>query len=130
MARVYLVMSLVSLVLCIYCVIRIIQTTDAEIRYLPKFGWLILVLLFPLVGSIAWLAVGNPRKPRPSGNQGSTSSFPEYDRPGRAIATNPDDDEEFLRKVRERAEEQRRKAAEQKKAEEDGGATPPPPADS
>ncbi len=34
--------------------------------------------------------------------------YPEYDRPGRAAATSPDDDEDFLRKVRERAEEQRR----------------------
>lgn len=34
-------------------------------------------------------------------------SFPEYDRPGRARATNPEDDEAFLRGLRERAEEQR-----------------------
>ena len=35
-------------------------------------------------------------------------SWPEYDRPGRAAATQAESDEEFLRKVRERAEEQRR----------------------
>ena len=39
--------------------------------------------------------------------------FPEYDRPGRAAATSPEADEEFLRKVRERAEEQRRAYREQ-----------------
>ena len=34
--------------------------------------------------------------------------YPEYDRPGRAAATEAESDEEFLRMVRERAEEQRR----------------------
>ena len=38
--------------------------------------------------------------------------FPEYDRPGRFAATNPDDDEAFLRQVRERAEQQTRAARE------------------
>ncbi len=41
------------------------------------------------------------------GNHGHPS-FPEYDRPGRAVAANPEDDEAFLRGLRERAEEQRR----------------------
>jgi hypothetical protein len=40
------------------------------------------------------------------------ANFPEYNRPGRFAATNPDDDEEFLRRCRERAEEQRRKGRE------------------
>ena len=39
------------------------------------------------------------------GNTGRpTSAYPEYDRPGRFVATSPDDDEAFLRQVRERAE--------------------------
>ena len=40
--------------------------------------------------------------------------YPEYDRPGRFAATNPDDDEAFLRQVRERAEQQTRAAREQR----------------
>ena len=43
--------------------------------------------------------------------------FPEYDRPGRAAALDPEKDEEFLRQVRERAEEQRR-AYREKRARE------------
>ena len=57
--------------------------------------------------SIAWIAAGRPRGPRRR-TEGSPA-FPEYDRPGRAAATDPAQDEEFLRKVRERAEEQRRR---------------------
>jgi hypothetical protein len=44
--------------------------------------------------------------------KGNRGIPPEYDRPGRAVPQNPDDDEAFLRQVRERAEEQRRRAAE------------------
>lgn len=53
----------------------------------------------------------------------SNTAYPEHDNLGRAVATNPDDDEEFLRRCRERAEEQRRKAAEQqrRRAEQDRG---------
>ena len=118
MTRVYLVISVISLLLCIYAVIDIIQTKEEDTRYLHKLVWLIVVLFFPLVGSIAWIAVGSPRNHRPGKWDRPVPEFPEYDRPGRAVGSTPESDEEFLRKVRERAEEQRRKAAEQKRADE------------
>jgi hypothetical protein len=128
MARVYALLSIVSLVLCVFCVIRAITTPDQEVKYLPKVVWVLLILFFPLVGSIAWLAVG---RERPQAATGPASAFPEYERPGRATGVTPESDEEFLRRVRERAEEQRRRAAEQKKREQEGSggsgdATPPP----
>jgi hypothetical protein len=81
--------------------------------------WILLILFFPFVGSIAWLAAGRPvRAPRRSGPyERSATAFPEYDRPGRFAAADPEADEAFLRKVRERAEEQRRKAREEKAAQ-------------
>jgi hypothetical protein len=118
---------LLLLALDVFCVIDLIQTRDDEVRNLPKIAWLILILLFPPIGSIAWLAAGRPQpgSRRPPPYERSASAFPEYDRPGRAAGMSPESDEEFLRKIRERAEEQRRKAAEDKKrreAEGDGGA--------
>ena len=76
--------ALLSLALTIYCLVDAIQTQDSEIRNLPKIGWLILILLFPLVGPAAWLIAGRPPKgprvlrqpPRPRG---------------------PDDDPDFLK---------------------------------
>lgn len=122
MAKVYLVFWLVSMVLCIYCVVQIIQTKEEDTRYLHKLVWLVLVLLFPFIGSVAWLAVGNPRNRRPGKHDRAVPHYPEYDRPGRAAGANPESDEEFLKRVRERAEEQRRRAAEEKKRREEGGA--------
>ncbi|MEO5710863.1 MAG: hypothetical protein ABIQ59_13715 [Nocardioidaceae bacterium] len=75
---------------------------------------LIVVLLFD-VGAVLWLVAGRPWQGAAQGRglpyRGNTGTrtFPEYERPGRFAASNPDDDEAFLRQVRERAEEQRRK---------------------
>ena len=68
------------------------------------------VRLIPTVGALLWLFAGRPvDESRPV----STTRFGEYDRPGRHIAANPDDDEAFLRGLRERAEQQRREARRQ-----------------
>ena len=115
---------LLLLALDVFCVIDLIQTPERQVRNLPKIAWLLLNLLFPPIGSIAWLVAGRPESgPRAaSAYERSMPHYPEYDRPGRAAAATPESDEEFLRRVRERAEEQRRKAAEEKKRrEQDGG---------
>ena len=98
--------------LWIFCLVDVIVTEDSLCRHLPKLLWLLLVLLLPLVGSILWLAVGKPRTAS-RGYSVGPSRFSEYERPGRHVAANPDDDAEFLRRCRERAEEQRRRAKEQ-----------------
>ena len=95
-----------------YCVVTVLMSRDDEVQHLPKLGWLVLVLLFPLVGGVAWLLVGRERGSRrlPQ-HERPAPAFPEYDRPGRAAGATPESDEEFLRRIRERAEEQRRRAA-------------------
>jgi hypothetical protein len=105
-----IVLFLVPLVLGIYCLVDAITSRDDEVRHLQKTWWVLLILFFPFVGSIAWLVAGRPQRgPRHHGpHQQSANAFPEYDRPGRFAAADPAADEEFLRKVRERAESQRR----------------------
>jgi hypothetical protein len=114
-----LVIYLVPIVLAIYCLVEAISSREDEVRHLSRTWWILLILFFPFVGSIAWLAAGRPvRAPRRAGpHERSASAFPEYDRPGRFAATDPAADEEFLAKVRARAEEQRRIARERKAAE-------------
>lgn len=118
MIRLEALLGVVSLALAIYCLIDVIRTPEGAAQHLPKIAWLVLVLLFPLVGSIAWLVAGRPGRaaaPR------STSAFPEYDRPGRMVASDPEADDAFLRQVRARAEEQRRRyREEQRRREQDG----------
>ena len=115
---------LVPLVLAVFCLVQAITSREDEVRHLGKVWWILLILFFPFIGSIAWLVAGRPvRGPRRTGpHERSASAFPEYDRPGRFAASDPAADEEFLKKVRERAEEQRRRAAEQKRRQREGDA--------
>ncbi|MBF6330547.1 PLD nuclease N-terminal domain-containing protein [Nocardia transvalensis] len=109
----YAVLGLITLVLWVYCLIDVIMSPESEIRQLPKGLWLLIVILLPTVGAILWLLIGRPTTTRP---RPTTTPYPEYDRPGRYIAQNPEDDEAFLRRLRERAEEQRREARRQEQA--------------
>ncbi|GAA3211553.1 PLDc N-terminal domain-containing protein [Actinocorallia longicatena] len=96
--------SLLLLALWIYCLFDVATAASVDVRALPKPLWLVVVLLLPDVGAIAWLLLGRPRV------LAAASA-------GRLAAAGPDDDEEFLRGLRARVEEQRRH---DKKPEEDG----------
>lgn len=109
-------LALIVLVLWLFCLFDVITTDAGLVRNLPKLVWLFIVLLLFDLGAILWLIAGRPWKSSTAGlpYKGNTGRYPEYDRPGRRVASNPDDDEAFLRGLRERAEEQRRRAAEQR----------------
>ncbi|WP_433716233.1 PLD nuclease N-terminal domain-containing protein [Nocardia sp. CA-084685] len=106
----YAVFGLITLALWVYCLVDIITCLDAGIRNLPKSAWLIVVILVPTVGALLWLFAGRPLH---EGAPRSTTRYAGYDRPGRYVPQNPDDDEAFLRGLRERAESQRREARRQ-----------------
>ncbi|MFB7662620.1 PLD nuclease N-terminal domain-containing protein [Kitasatospora sp. NPDC056138] len=79
---------LLALALWIWAFIDCLTTPEEEVRHLPKVAWVIVVLLFPLVGSIAWLVAGRQRA------GARTAGGPDGARSGRPMA--PDDDPEFL----------------------------------
>ncbi|MBB6628092.1 PLDc N-terminal domain-containing protein [Nocardioides sp. KIGAM211] len=108
MIKLDLLVGVVSFALLVFCLVEVISTPESRIRNLPKVAWVLLVLLFPLVGSIAWLVAGRPETNAPRSSTGAAPGFPEYERPGRAAPADAAKDEEFLRQVRERAEQQRR----------------------
>jgi hypothetical protein len=117
-----LLFAVAGFALWVYCLVSVISTDDGRIRHLPKVAWLLIVLFFPFVGSIAWLVAGRPETAGaapPGRYERSVPEYPEYDRPGRAAAVDPAADEEFLRKVRERAEEQRRRYEQSRKVDPD-----------
>jgi hypothetical protein len=116
-----LLFGLVSFALWVYCLVNVISTPEGQVRNLPKVAWLLIVLFFPFVGSIAWLVAGRPESTTATRSrfERAAPEYPEYDRPGRAAALDPARDDEFLRQVRERAEEQRRRHEQSKKADPD-----------
>ena len=92
----------------IFCLIDVITTDQAQMRHLPKLVWVLIVLVLFDLGSVLWLVAGRNWQ-KSAAASGPPSRHPEYNRPGRAVASNPDDDEQFLRGLRERADEQRRR---------------------
>jgi hypothetical protein len=115
-------LALFAFAVWVFCIIDVITTPDGECRNLPKLVWLLLVILLVDIGSIAWLVAGRNWTPRAAdlpykGNRGRTGQSPM-----RFNGTNPDDDEEFLARLRARAEEQRRRAREAQPPGDD----PPP----
>jgi signal transduction histidine kinase len=114
--RAELGLGILGTALWVYCLFDVIMSDDSRVRNLPKLTWIFVVLVTSGVGAVAWLVAGRPQGPARSlpykGNNGT--AFPEYERPGRFVATNPDDDAAFLRQVRERAEAQTAEAKRQR----------------
>ena len=108
MVRFAIVLAPLLFALFVYSVVTVLMTPEEDCRHLPKWGWLLVVLLFPLIGSVLWIGVGRHGTPRPRAYERSAPAYPEYDRLGRQAATDPEADETFLKQVRERAEAQRR----------------------
>ena len=121
MIKLELLLGVVTFALWVFCLVDAIGAQPSRVRNLPKVAWVLLILFFPFVGSIAWLVAGRPGdgRPRRSAHEREVPEYPEYDRPGRAAAVDPAKEYEFLRQVRERAEAQRKAYEEKKKRERD-----------
>lgn len=129
---------LLELGLLVYALVDCIQTPAEAQRNLPKWAWIVLILVLPLIGSIAWLVAGRPDRRRAGAvpwPATGTAGYPEYERPrggrgGRTVA--PDDDPDFLAGLAaQREDEQRLKAWEEslRRREEELKRPPGPPDD-
>lgn len=88
-------MVAVPLVLGIYALVDLIQTDEERVKGLPKVVWVFVILLFPLLGSLAWLLAGRPN-PMLGGPTGSGPRiFPNRPRGPKG----PDDDPDFLKGI-------------------------------
>lgn len=118
---------LLMVLLWLYCLFDAIGSDASRVRNLPKVAWVFIVLIFFDIGSLLWLIAGRPRRTPTSSlpYRGNTGVPPEYDRPGRAVANNPDDDAAFLEQLKRRAEDQRRKAADEARRLRDDEDRPP-----
>ncbi|MFC0675826.1 PLD nuclease N-terminal domain-containing protein [Brachybacterium hainanense] len=121
--------ALVSIGLSIFALADCIQTEDENVRGIPKWAWIVLIVLIPWVGPITWLLVGKDRSSA-SGSKGLAGAFGPRGadgnggaRRGRPLA--PDEDPEFLRKLDEDIRRERRER-EQRSRREDGGGDPAP----
>jgi hypothetical protein len=86
MLRVVLIIVLLGVYIA--SVIDVIRTPSRETRRLPKFVWLIMVIVLPVLGGALWWLLGRV--------------WPDRRRKGKRIAS-PDDDARFLRQLDDEA---------------------------
>lgn len=77
---------LLALAVYIYFIIDVVRTPRGQVRNLPKFLWLLVVVIIPIIGGVLWFFLGRV-KPENGG----------FFRKRGPVA--PDDDPRFLRKL-------------------------------
>ncbi len=103
MARFSIVVFLAQLVLAVLALISCLSAEEEDIRALPRLVWVLIILLVPIVGPVAWFLAGRPKAASDSGlpwRPGST--LPDTSR-SRPVA--PDDNPEFLSSLDSGADE-------------------------
>ena len=85
MVRWAVIAAIITLALMIFSIIDCSRTAENNIRSLPKWAWLVIIIFVPAIGSIAWIIAG-----RPKGNG--------RERRKRKIVP-PDDNPDFLGKL-------------------------------
>jgi hypothetical protein len=99
----------------LWAILDVIATDASLCRNLPKGVWLILVLILPLIGSVAWLLLGRPEKAhwRPGSS--------DYANPRRPVGLEDHPRYSATQGVTERRSEELDKILEQWEAEHGGG---------
>lgn len=82
MPRVLFVIALI--LAAIYCIVELAQADKYAVRVMPKWLWFVLICV-PGIGPVCWLAFGRPTRP---------------DQPSTRTTRAPDDDPDFLRRLR------------------------------
>ncbi|MCS6711308.1 PLDc_N domain-containing protein [Brachybacterium sp. EF45031] len=87
------VLAVIALALALYALSDCLQSPRSREALGPRWVWVVVILLLPIVGPLLWLLIGRT----------ATVRRPE---PPRALA--PDDDPEFLRRLDEQIRRERR----------------------
>ena len=103
MARFSIVVFLAQLVLAVLALISCLSAEEEDIRALPRLVWVLVILLIPILGPVAWFLLGRPKSAGDSvlpWRQGGTQPDTSRSRP---VA--PDDNPEFLKSLDNGADE-------------------------
>ncbi|MEV6398437.1 PLD nuclease N-terminal domain-containing protein [Streptomyces sp. NPDC051907] len=100
---------ILMLALTIYAFIDCLNTPEEEVKHLPKVVWVLIILIFTIVGPIVWLAAGRQRTARPGGSGGRGGSGGWRSSGGSRGWVAPDDNPEFLKSLRDEAQREKDK---------------------
>jgi hypothetical protein len=111
-----------------YAIIDCAVDDNVERTGVPKILWMLIIILLPYFGPLAWLAVSKFARPRThnAAGWGSPSALPRR-APRRLGPIAPDDNADFLRQL---ADEQLRRERERRRRDKPDGKDSDPPAGS
>jgi cytochrome bd-type quinol oxidase subunit 2 len=61
MVRWAVIAAIITLALMIFSIIDCSRTAENNIRSLPKWAWLVIIIFVPAIGSLAWIIAGRPK---------------------------------------------------------------------
>ncbi|GIG30081.1 PLDc N-terminal domain-containing protein [Cellulomonas marina] len=105
--------ALLVVAFTVYCVVDVVQSDERSRRGVPAWLWVLLVVLVPVLGGLAWIVSSRSARAGDGGPGGGGGSRPRRPggRPGGGRGpVAPDDDPDFLRRLDE--QRRRRQAAE------------------
>lgn len=117
MARVLLFLIIIAL--AVYAAVDVTNSDQDDRRGLPAGLWLVIVVIFPILGPVLWFVVSRSQRAARAGGPAGTGNGPAPSglaRPKRGPIA-PDDDPDFLWRLEQ---EQRRRRREQGENDPDG----------
>jgi hypothetical protein len=97
MARILIVLAVVVIAFTVFTTVYAATADKTKVRAMPKWAWVLMCLLVPIVGGALYLWLGMPKKDGGAG----------LGKGKRTIA--PDDDPSFLRDMQRRLRDQNKK---------------------
>lgn len=123
----------IDLFLLVFCLIDCIVADEPRVRNLPRWGWIVLIVIIPVVGGLAWLLAGRPLRSASPRRASRTTVAPTQEQPHQHPMA-PDDDPAFLAKLKrensdhermlKRWEEDLRRREEDLRRQDDESGTP------
>jgi hypothetical protein len=91
----------ITAVFTIFTTVFAISANPNQVRLLPKWVWVVICLLVPILGGILYITLGRPMP----GSYGTSTTRGPNRGPGSTTRTStiaPDDDPDFLKRLRDR----------------------------
>jgi len=97
MARGIVVAVVLVVTITLYSVFDCAARPRDRIAALPKWGWVLVILLLPVIGPTLWFLIGRKRADGGFGTRGASGP------------SAPDDDPDFLKRIADDVEQQQRR---------------------
>jgi len=94
--------------LLVFAIVDVIVIDNGRVRGLPKFAWIMVVIILPLIGPLLWFFLGRERLDAPNHGRYVNDPAP-VPEPGRRLGPiAPDDDPDFLGRLNREQEQEER----------------------